>query len=697
MISFRKERRQRHSSSQASQPSAGGTAQQAPNTNLRNIKMPTAPEKPLKQKAESDFQDRLRAGLSATRYSVKRFPILSLCNLGLALTRSVVPLVGISYVGRIIDELGRSNQLTSEVLWNGGMMIGFIAITSVLGSLSARVASAVGERIFLATDERFLQAIGDRDLTTLNSSADKKASLKAKKFLWKFRTVQNDLIGMLSSGVEVAAAAYLIGRHDLLSLGLITAFMLPRVITSNYFISKSHELTDQQIEEENKYWNRRSALLDSEVATTVKIMGRFAVIARDVVSHGKKWIGLKEDLEWRSYRWGLVVELVGCAALGFAIFNSINLVTQGAITVGGLSIVLGAAQRFYGSIGAFFGQATNTYGNLKYISDTERYLAAKSPCPEATQVISSSGAPKLDWKNGVTITLKNLSFAYPSEDGEGQGRASIFNRVNLEIKPGMLVGIVGENGAGKSTLASLLLRVRQPTEGEILFNNVPVSEIPTKEFYDHIAAQLQDSRVIWSFSIGETILLGRPLQREGLTIEEAAKASGTQDFIDCGDIKHGFDTVIGEQFSNGQGLSGGQLQSIKSARAIVRDAPVLILDEPGASLDAIREKNLIHGLILNRHSAERRGRYTTFVISHDFNVLKDADVVVVIGKEGTGIIEVGSHEELLKKGGAYHRLYTTKVQAAVEGILPLLPDDVAMHLRALLLQKNDIKGLPPKN
>jgi len=224
--------------------------------------------------------------------------------------------------------------------------------------------------------------------------------------------------------------------------------------------------------------------------------------------------------------------------------------------------------------------------------------------------------------------------------------------VNLTIAPGEVIALCGDNGAGKSTLIHLLMRLYEPTEGEILYGGRPLRDIPPAELRRRIGAVFQDF-VHYQFSVSENIGLGWvPALEDHDRIQRAASAGGADTVVAA--LPAGYDTMLGGYFEAGQELSVGQWQKIATARAFMRDAEVLILDEPTASLDAEAEHEL-----WRRFQALARGK-TAILISHRMSTVRLAERIVVL--RGGRIEELGTHAELLARDGRYAHLF--RLQAA---------------------------------
>lgn len=319
------------------------------------------------------------------------------------------------------------------------------------------------------------------------------------------------------------------------------------------------------------------------------------------------------------------LELVELSGILVVLAYGTWLLTDGQLTVGGLLAFLTYLTRLYSPIRGLGSQITSAYSAA---AGAERVieLLDEPPLPP-----DRPGALDLPRARGE-VRLEGVTVTYPGRDRPA------LDGVSLTLSPGEVVAIVGPSGSGKSTLARLLLRSLDPDQGRALLDGHDLRDLTRESVRRNVTLLLQQTQLV-DGSIAENVAYGRP-DADRLDVEAVAATAGVLDF--AAELPEGLETEVGEK---GRRLSGGQAQRVSIARALLRDAPVLILDEPTTGLDAVTIDRLDPAL--RRLIADR----TTVVISHELRQVRGADRIVVL-EEGR-VVESGTHAELLRAGGAY--------------------------------------------
>ncbi len=305
------------------------------------------------------------------------------------------------------------------------------------------------------------------------------------------------------------------------------------------------------------------------------------------------------------------------------------------ITIGDATYYTSITSRFQSGINGLFRNITNLYENSLYVKDMFDILDTPKILQHSTTStkISAIKTPKIEFKN--------VSFKYP------EAKNYILKNFNLVLEPGQKVALVGENGAGKSTIIKLLARFYDVTAGVILIDNKNIKEIDIDTWHKTLGVLFQDY-IKYQHTLEDNIYFGKAyLPKSESKIIEAAKKSGAD--LVAKTLPNKYKQMLGKTFDNGVELSNGQWQKVALGRAYLRNAPVLILDEPTASIDAKAEYE-----IFKKVDALSKNK-TVIIISHRFSTVRNADKIFVL-KKGE-IEEFGSHEQLLDKNGTYAKLF----------------------------------------
>ena len=323
-----------------------------------------------------------------------------------------------------------------------------------------------------------------------------------------------------------------------------------------------------------------------------------------------------------------IVSVTVSCCVAFVLWRGAGLILRDAMTIGALTVFLSYLSKFFKPV-QDLAKMTNVIAQAAVgLERIQAILGADTIIPQKAGALSPA-------KLKGEIVFEHVAFAYDPA-------SPVLRDINLTIKPGQRIGVCGPTGGGKSTVLSLIPRYYDPTSGQVLIDGVDVTNYKLDLLREQIGFVLQET-VLFAGSIRDNIAYGRPDASAG-EIMEAAGMANADEFIM--QMPNGYDSLVGER---GLTLSGGQRQRIGIARAIVRNAPILILDEPTAALDTESEKSVMEAL-------ERlmKGR-TVITIAHRLSTIRDADKIVVL--KGGYIAEEGTHEELIRNNKIYAELY----------------------------------------
>jgi ATP-binding cassette subfamily B protein len=435
--------------------------------------------------------------------------------------------------------------------------------------------------------------------------------------------------------------ALLVSIHP--ALALLVVFALPTVFTSTWRPGVEREVQERAVPHTRLAAHLFNTATTAPPGKEVRVTRIGEQLVRQRREAWERWYRPVAGARWRTAGWQtLTWAIFGAGYVGAVVFVASVL----KASPGNVLLVLAAGARLSAYIGATVGEIGFLRG---FWLDGSRRMAWLEDYAASLVEHADANAPER-LENG--IRFEHVSFTYPGTEKR------VLDDVNLELKPGAVVAIVGENGAGKSTLVKLLCRLYQPDEGKILVDGVDLARIRADEWRLRIAGAFQDFfrfefRARHSVSIGDV-----PRLDDQPAVVAALERAGADDVVER--LKSGLETQLGATWPDGVEVSFGQWQKLALARGFMRDRPLLlVLDEPTAALDAETEHALFE-----RYAAVARGGMPdgriTILVSHRFSTVRMADLIVVL--DGARVVEVGTHEALMAKGGQYAELYG--IQAA---------------------------------
>jgi ATP-binding cassette subfamily B protein len=334
--------------------------------------------------------------------------------------------------------------------------------------------------------------------------------------------------------------------------------------------------------------------------------------------------------------WSLVSTLAYYGSYAWIVLRTV----AGGITLGDMTMFLALFRQSQSSIRSFLDSLNRLYESNLFLDNLTTYLRLR---PSLESPADAREAPE-PIREG--IEFRHVTFRYPGSDTD------VLRDVNLHIRPGERIALVGLNGSGKTTLVKLLTRLYDPTEGQVLLDGVDLREYDLTSLHQRFGVIFQDF-VRYQFTVRENIGFGQVDDLDNLErIKGAAERGGADEIVEK--MPDGYDTMLGRRWERGLELSGGQWQKIALARAFMRRAEVLVLDEPTSALDAEAEYD-----IFRRFGELMEGRIAV-LISHRFSTVRMADRIAVLS--AGRIIELGSHAELMDMDGAYARLFNLQAE-----------------------------------
>lgn len=448
--------------------------------------------------------------------------------------------------------------------------------------------------------------------------------------------------GNLLSMISMIAVLYF--THWILPVALVIS-SLPGIIFLFINRKKSFNLTVENSKTSRQLAYAYRLMTHRDNAKELRLFNTFEFIR-------EKWKALYHDIRKRNINQTVIegkANILGqfILTLSSAILavTFVLQISKGLLTIGDYVALTGAVVALQSVLLNTGSSLSQIYGQSLFVNNVFDFLELPVEDDEENSNVARRDFPQ----NFEKIVVSNLSFSLPNSD------TMILKNINLTVKRGEKIVIVGENGAGKSTLALCLLGLYKATTGKILIDDIDVNSISQKSLSKNITATFQDF-IKYQLTIRENIGFGDIDSMTNDTgLNEALKYVGLYEKVQK--LPKGLDTPVGKEFLGGQEISGGQWQKIALARSLSSGAHILIWDEPTASIDPLSEKNVLETLF--KLTVDK----SCIIISHRLLVAEMCDRVIVL-KNGE-IIEQGTHNELLKLNGEYSKMYYTNMKRAV--------------------------------
>jgi len=599
-------------------------------------------QKEVKEGAEQiSLKDRFTALQNLPRFFRmvwQSSPQMMVGNIILRILRSAIP-VAVLYIGKlIIDGIIqiKDNPASQNFLWQlVALEFGLLILSDALGRVIGLFDSLIGEKFANATSVQIMQHAAQLDLEQFEDSQfyDK---LERARQQTNGRTIL--LAQVLSQVQDVITITFLgaglIAFNPWLLLLLLVA-VIPAFLGESHFNNRGYALSRRQTPERREIDYIRYVGASDETAKEIKVFDLSGFFIERFRTLSNKFYEANKKLAKQRASWGTFFSFLGTAGYYGAYVYIIRQAVTGSLSIGDVTFLAGSFRQMRGLLEGILSRFTAVSQGAIYLKDFFDFFEIKPKIPVTLKPIPFPRPIR------EGFVFENVGFKYANSERWAN------RHLNFTLKAGEKLALVGENGAGKTTLVKLLSRLYDPTEGRILLDGYDLREYDLQDLRRNIGVIFQDF-LRYQMLASQNIAVGDVAQQQNKPlIVSSAEQSLANTVIEK--LPGKYEQQLGKRFNNGVDLSGGEWQKIALARAYMKDAQLLILDEPTAALDARAEYE-----VFQRFSDLTKGK-TAVLISHRFSTVRMADRILVLNRGE--LEEIGSHAELLQKNGRYAELF----------------------------------------
>lgn len=571
-------------------------------------------------------------------------PGLFIANVFLRLLKSLIP-IALLWVGKeIIDEVILQIDVEPKDLYRLYWLIGIELVLAIISDVFNRLIGLtdglLGDLYANSSSIELIQKTAKVELASLEDSEFYDKLERARQQTTSRVTLMSNVLAQLQDVITIVSLiSGLIYFYPILILLLVVS-IIPSFISELKYSQSTYSLQKSWTPERRELDYMRMIGASDITAKEVKLFGLANFISDTFKRISDQYYKANKKLSIKKSLWGGGFHILGDLAYYGAYVFIILKAVAGVVTIGDLTFLAGSFSRLRSQLQTVFSRFSNITRSAMYLQDYFEFIDMDFSEDEPEQY---KEGPK-EFKH--SIRFEKVSFRYP------QSETNVLTNISFELMKGEKLALVGENGAGKTTLIKLLLRLYDPTEGQIFMDGVPVQDYRKQDYQKMLGAIFQDF-VKYYLTAKINIAVGNIDEEQNLDkIKNAAVQSLANDVIEG--LPKGYEQGLGRRFRKGAELSGGQWQKIALARAYMSDAPIIILDEPTSALDARAESQ-----VFQRFIALTEDR-TSIIISHRFSTVRMADRILVL--QHGQILELGTHEELLAKPQLYAELFELQAE-----------------------------------
>ncbi|WP_339649656.1 ABC transporter ATP-binding protein [uncultured Salegentibacter sp.] len=571
-------------------------------------------------------------------------PMLFYANLLARTVNAVLPVI-ILIVGKlIIDEvvlqISAETKDLERLWWLVGAEFGLAILSDLMSRAISLTDGLLGDQYSIDTSVRIIKKTSELNLDQLEDAEFYDKLERARQQTTGRVGLMSNILTQAEDLVVIFTLLAGVVAFEPWLIILLVVSVVPTIINEIKFSGTSYSLARSWTQERRELDYLRYVGASDVTAKEVKLFGLSDYLANRFKNLSDTYYLMSKKLAKQRAGWGSVFNVIGTGAYYGAYLLIVFRTVAGIFTLGDLTFLSGSFNRLRSKLQGFFTRFTAITESALYLQDYFEFLDIKYSDETSEEKLPLPKKIKKGFK------FKNVGFKYPKSE------AWVVRNINFDLKAGEKLAFVGENGAGKTTLIKLLLRFYEPTEGEILLDDIPVKEYNQSQYQQYFGVIFQDF-VKFELTLRENIAMGE-IEEIGNQnrIDSAAQKSLANEVIS--DMPRGYDQQLGKRFKQGKDLSGGQWQKIAIARAYMKDAEVLILDEPTSALDARAETEAF-----DRFIKLTEGK-TAVIISHRFSTVRIADRIMVL-KNGA-VLEIGTHQELMKNDMLYAELFNLQAQ-----------------------------------